>query len=542
MPWNEEKGQRIEDLHKRKGELSDAERAELAALTSELEGVASAILADDIECKPTLARIEPPDSAGNVENKRSLPAVAGFSQFWLAATYANNLPEGPSPFGALLFLVGILISIPVLTMLISITMRPPNPDALYGALVGTLCAAVPGGLGFLLMAIGWRPIRARVRLIAEGCAVLGKIDYLEVGSKRVKGGYVQFVKTLGYTFRTVDGRETYSKRLSRGIPRPYNLDEVQLGDVVLVVYDPTDTSKSEFDRFDARQADRLRLLREAQAEKPAAVETIRVIPDPLPQINKNQITAPENGSAPAPHEFPSPPRRVRLRGRWYPTILTFFFFAGFATFLCGFASPMIWAGHWFGVDVPGRIAAKEAVRARRGTDYRCTFTFRVGEQDHTITANVEKATYDRLNIEGPVQVRFLPVWPGPSASIEPPAQNPCLPFFLGWVIFCFAISIGTYLPSLRTTIIHRNLVKNGIATLCRVTDKRVSRSHWFTYQVTYWYNATDGTERRGTMTVPMDQYNTLQVGDTVMVLFDPNNTESSVIYRCAKFEVVGMAA
>ena len=192
-------------------------------------------------------------------------AGAGFSQFWLAAKYANNLPEGPFPIGALLFLVGILVSIPVLTMLISFTMRPPNPlaDALYGALVGTLCAAVPGGLGFLLMAIGWRPIRARVRLIAEGCAVLGKIDCLEVGSRKVKGGYVRFVKTLGYTFQTADGRETWSKRLSRGIPRPHNIDEVRWGDVVLVVYDPTDPSKSEFDRFDARQADRLRLLSEA---------------------------------------------------------------------------------------------------------------------------------------------------------------------------------------------------------------------------------------------------------------------------------------
>ncbi len=500
---------------------------------------------DDEEICPVCGGDWRPDSEDAIrDNFQSSapisPAVADFSQFWIAVKYANNLPEGPFPFGALLFLVGILISIPVLTMLISFTMRPPNPDALRGALVGTLCAAVPGGLGFLLMAIGWRPIRARVRLIAEGCVVLGKIDCLEVGvRRRAKHGDVWFVKTLGYTFRTVDGRETHSKRLSRGIPRPYNLDEVQLGEVVLVAYDPTDPSKSEFDRFDARQADRLRLLREAQAERSAAVETIRVIPDPLPQIYRNQTTAPENGSAPAPHEFPSAPRRVRLRGRWYPTILNFVFFAAIAAFLCGgFNSPLVWGGHWFGVDVPGRIAAKE-VGGKRGTVYHCTFTFRVGDQDYTTTANVEKATYDRLNIDGPVQVRFLPVCPGPSAAIEPPAPNP---YFGGWVIFCVAISIGIYLPSLRTSIIHRNLVKSGIATLCRVTDKRVSRSHWFTYQVTYWYNATDGTERRWTMTVPMDKYNTLQVGDTVMVLFDPTNTASSVIYRCAEFEIVGMAA
>jgi len=75
--WNEEKGQRFEDLHKRKGELSDAERAELAALTSELEGVESAIMAGDINRKPTLARLAPRDTAGNVPTWISVGAGAG---------------------------------------------------------------------------------------------------------------------------------------------------------------------------------------------------------------------------------------------------------------------------------------------------------------------------------------------------------------------------------------------------------------------------------------------------------------------------------
>ena len=37
--WNEQKGERLEDLRKRETELTDPERAELAALAQELEGL-----------------------------------------------------------------------------------------------------------------------------------------------------------------------------------------------------------------------------------------------------------------------------------------------------------------------------------------------------------------------------------------------------------------------------------------------------------------------------------------------------------------------
>jgi hypothetical protein len=259
----------------------------------------------------------------------------------------------------------------------------------------------------------------------------------------------------------------------------------------------------------------------------------------------NQFTEPENWFAPSPDEFPSPPRKVRLRWQRY-AISNFVGSAAFvALFLClGFGSPMIWGGHWFGVDVPGRISAKEAVAGgKRNTEvsYRSTFSFRAEGQDYTIAAYVKKATYDRVKIGDPVQVRVLSVWPGASASIEPPAFNLC-PLFMGIVMSAFLIVHFFY--ALCMSIIRRNLIRNGIATLGRVTNKwRVTRRKRGTcYNVSYCYKATDGAKRRGSMTVNINEWDALQVGDTVTVLFNPNNKESSVIYRCAEFEIVGMVA
>ena len=62
MSWNEQKGHRFEDLRKRQDALSDAERAELASLTNELEGSDVTFMDENTNQKVMLATTKSHDS------------------------------------------------------------------------------------------------------------------------------------------------------------------------------------------------------------------------------------------------------------------------------------------------------------------------------------------------------------------------------------------------------------------------------------------------------------------------------------------------
>jgi hypothetical protein len=119
-------------------------------------------------------------------------------------------------------------------------------------------AALVAWLRFVVA--GLRDVARKVRLIAEGAPALAVIDRVEVSRTR-KGA--EFLSSLKYTFlMEQNGEKQLCEAESKGIV-PYLLGEVKAGDMVLVVYDPSDTVRQEIDRFDARREDRLRLLAEA---------------------------------------------------------------------------------------------------------------------------------------------------------------------------------------------------------------------------------------------------------------------------------------
>jgi hypothetical protein len=123
-----------------------------------------------------------------------------------------------------------------------------TPTAIgLAAWTGALCCLI-GGI---------RSIRCKVQLIAEGSPALGLIDHVEIGQGR-KGR--RFIRFLRYSF-LIDEGGTRSVRHAELRPSVlYHPGEVSPGDLVLVVYDPSNPACHEIDRFDARQDDRLRLL------------------------------------------------------------------------------------------------------------------------------------------------------------------------------------------------------------------------------------------------------------------------------------------
>jgi hypothetical protein len=108
----------------------------------------------------------------------------------------------------------------------------------------------------LLLALGIRSLRRKLRLIAEGSPALAVIDCLDIHPGR-KGR--KYIGILGYEFQIqVNGvKNVQRKQLTWDIP--YEIGEINLGQVVLVIYDPDDPDKSEIDRFGAREEDLLEL-------------------------------------------------------------------------------------------------------------------------------------------------------------------------------------------------------------------------------------------------------------------------------------------
>jgi Protein of unknown function (DUF3592) len=263
-------------------------------------------------------------------------------------------------------------------------------------------------------------------------------------------------------------------------------------------------------------------------------------------MNKDRPASASNPFAPPPTAFPPAPRSVRLRAWPYGVILFFLVFAGVGVslFAASFGRmAMVAIGRSFGVTVPGRVTDKTTL-GRGNRARRLTFQFQVDGEDHTAQVSVDGASYDRVNIGDPVQVRVWPAWPGPSAAIEDPvlARSWSDVCFFGFAVLVNGILILLVGGLLRKARIWRNLARCGIATVGRITDKRVERGKVNTLLVDYRYKSSDGTERDGTQALNKNDYDALQVGQAVTVLFDPLNPKSSIIYRCCEFEVVGVSA
>jgi hypothetical protein len=118
-----------------------------------------------------------------------------------------------------------------------------------------------GGLAFVVSGVG--DVRRRVRLLAEGVPALGVIDAVNVRVPRRKGK--GFIEAVRYSFLLEQGGEKQLREGELTAPVLFRPGEIKEKDVIVVVCDAADPDRHELDCFDARRADRLRLLSEAGA-------------------------------------------------------------------------------------------------------------------------------------------------------------------------------------------------------------------------------------------------------------------------------------
>jgi hypothetical protein len=138
-----------------------------------------------------------------------------------------------------------------------------SPMLLTPAAPPFLCLVLLALLGGIaLVTHGLEEISRTVRLIEGGTATLGIIDQVEIRRGRGKSRGERYVYAIRYMFETTENGEPLL-RMGERLNVPYLPGEVFEGEVVVVVYDPNDPSRSEIDGFDARQEDRFRLLKAA---------------------------------------------------------------------------------------------------------------------------------------------------------------------------------------------------------------------------------------------------------------------------------------
>jgi hypothetical protein len=247
--------------------------------------------------------------------------------------------------------------------------------------------------------------------------------------------------------------------------------------------------------------------------------------------------------APKPSDFPSPPRRIRLRA--FPTLTVAFAvsFIGVGLGLFVFSVVPILAAcaaTFIGATAPGTIVAHEKT-GRKATIHRIQFTFPVDGETHHTHIDVDAPSFDSVRVGDPVTVRFLRLWPNVSASIEEP---PLARSWNDWcaliiVLFWNGATIIAFAGLVRFGARLRRLAISGTALHARIADKRVSPSRTNTYIVIYRFRTSDGVDHEASRQVSKADFDALAIGQVVTVLYDRDNPDSSIIYRCGEYQVFG---
>ncbi len=209
-----------------------------------------------------------------------------------------------------------------------------------------------------------------------------------------------------------------------------------------------------------------------------------------------------------------------------------------------------WVVRRFGMTVPGEVAARSP--GPKGTrEGRVQFTYVVKGQEYSAEEAVDEAALDRLHSGAQVQVRVLSAWPSRPLLVEPAGHAGRG----NGVALAFAllgnVALGVLLRRcLREPLKQRALVREGIATEGVVVRKEVGSGRRASWGVQYCYRAprhgaapaVADKEWQVRMAVGRADFEAVQVGATVLVLYDPRQPSRSVIYPFAAYEAIDPSA
>ncbi len=238
----------------------------------------------------------------------------------------------------------------------------------------------------------------------------------------------------------------------------------------------------------------------------------------------------------------SPPREVRLKqdalsGNVFK-LLVFgvmgLFSVGCLLFgLCEMAfisgAPIV-TGHV--IDMTTREGSKG------GRTYLVTYEFTDSGSVYTDTQTVSGKVYDELYDGAAIPVNTMVVGSHRFEKIHVSMGE----YFKESPLWFVAIFLGGLMlwAWRRTRVVLYGVVRDGEATIGIIESKKTYRTrHGRTYYVRYQFTDSQKCLRTGRrMNVKKGDYEELQQGDRVVVVFDPGKPSRSLIYECGIYEAV----
>lgn len=189
--------------------------------------------------------------------------------------------------------------------------------------------------------------------------------------------------------------------------------------------------------------------------------------------------------------------------------------------------------------VPGHVVDMRTHSGTRGsTTYLVTYEFTDSGKIQTNEESVSRSIYQDLYDGAAVPINTMVIGSHRFTEIHLSTIDYFrqYPVWLVGALFCGIICFAWRQTRARLY----ECVRNGEPTIGMIESKRTYRTrNGRTYYVKYQYTDSQNCLRTGKrMNVKQTDYEHLQEGDRVVVLFDPMKPSRSLIYRCGPYEAV----
>jgi hypothetical protein len=217
-------------------------------------------------------------------------------------------------------------------------------------------------------------------------------------------------------------------------------------------------------------------------------------------------------------ELPSP-RKVRRKtfkeaGRLWIRAILFVIVFFLITLLFSFQMLIPFLAHWFGLSAPATVLTHNASSGRHGTYYGLIVEYPAGFQKRVGTIGVSQKTFANIPNGAKESIRYLPPF------FRYPALDSETPTTLGFLIFVGGMGILAYSAAWfrkqKYLLIHGKAVSGVVEKV----DKKTGISAGF-----------DSGKEHLTLSVQTYYYGGKNApGDEILVLQDPENSKSYIIY------------
>lgn len=201
-----------------------------------------------------------------------------------------------------------------------------------------------------------------------------------------------------------------------------------------------------------------------------------------------------------------------------------------------------------GVTVPGKVVDKKVTTDSDGNSYKVFYTYLTDDQSQHHSKTVPQDVYNTIEVGMNVPVKHLPFLPNLISTPQFTSDNPWreLGFYMLFgLLWNSIVSVFAYIAYILPWQI-ANLYKYGDVGLAKITDKTLASDSDgdATYYIHYTYESPTkygfiGDVFKKKHNLPKEDWEKLQVGNEITILFHPRKPKNSVPYAYGGYKVIG---